>query len=627
MNWFRSASLALTVAAAACGPAAVPMAPVPDPPQEQQPAKPASAPEPAKPPAEPAPAQLGSPAASKAAAPGWWMRWPRIKQRPEYAPQPHSPGELFDAADEKPGQLESIADALLACRLEAGKFFEKKGVQLIEPGAFAEADLLAAAAVKPASSAPGLVTTARGKEDTNRMFFTVPLAKMARGDALVINVFDRDVMTVKAIEQLTLAFDGATPIRARGERAAAECRVLPRPWLEAQLAEKLKKLDAELETYDDRYHPHLPGRGLTHEIGPAAHGDFLRGRIDQAAALVGWDDPRINKRVKRLQAIVARFDAELKRLLHQTRATLPAPGAWATMLDGELQAKQVKKLCGKRKLGPYRRLYARGLDKKARAALADDCVFHVRWRNAASPGPIALSVFSHNLGKRLEDFRLIRVDGVAEKARAVGVVGRRGRVVDPQDDPVLKPGDEAEAVYVAPADGTYLLQGRYDRRRVKITRDGWAPLDEGRLALQLAGLICGDELKKQEKEYVYPMPGVNYLKNIGCVVLARVQNRGKQALLVRDDPALGRVKQLEFLTGDPVTIKLEPYATLAGSKVEKLPHVSGKGAQLELGPGAEATVLLRPSDSLEEKGVKADTAALLLRATFGARRASHLRLE
>ena len=618
MLFTRLALFLTTLSLAACGgPVAVPLMPVPDEPRPA-PAPPAPEPPAPAPDPDPAPEHLGTPAASKEAAPAWWLKWYRKEQLPEYAPQPDAAWELFRAAGSAPRKVERIQDALLACHVKAGAFFEQKGVQLIKPGAFSKADLQVMARVTPASGKPGKVTTIKGKQDTNEVTFTVPLCRLDKGDALELRILDRDFIRRGLIEKLALPFSGGAPLLVRGKKAMAECRLVDRAMLEERLKVRLKKLDGKLDRFEAAFHPDLSGRNLYPNTGPGSHLDFIRADVGYPAALVGWDDPRVAKRVKRLADLEARFAGELKELLTATWKNLPAAGQWTPLLDGEVEARQIKKLCGAKVVKPYLRLIGFGDERKALSK--QGCVVHVKWRNTASPGPISFNLFSHNLDRRLEDFKVIGADGSKADAKILGVVGRRGRLHKPRKDPVLKPGHTLEAAYVLPTRGPYLLQGAFQKVRLRLVRDRWTALNRGKIQLKLTALICGDELERQKKRYVYPLSGTHSVEDLGCVLQVRVRNKSAAPITMGSLPDWTGIRRISLVTGGPVNIHLQPLAHRSGESYNSL-------SELKVSPGQTADLLLAPGDDPRKLGIKTDTSSLLLQADFARRQVDHIKLK
>ena len=201
------------------------------------------------------------------------------------------------------------------------------------------------------------------------------------------------------------------------------------------------------------------------------------------------------------------------------------------------------------------------------------------------------------------------------------------REVEEIRDPLLGIGDTLEAAYMVPTNGPFLLQGSYQKRRLRLTRQAWTTLDRGQIQLKLSRLICGDDLEREKKNYLYPMRRTKTVKDVGCAVQVEVRNTSAQALVVTDHPAMGAAERLYLVSGGPVNIPLRPYASVSAGKSEKFPQGKAFKRSLSIAPGGTATLLLAPNVDVRNRGLRGDSPSLLIQANFLKRRVDHLRLE
>ncbi len=128
---------------------------------------------------------------------------------------------------------------------------------------------------------------------------TFPLTWLEPGQTLVIRMSDRDrIASLDFIEQVSVTYDGSLPLRHDAERSSVECRVvLERPlhelaieaaWAIDRLLIKLERDPVDAKTSLDRVD------------------DFTQAYYG-LARLVGWADPRIEKRVAQLEALWPTF--------------------------------------------------------------------------------------------------------------------------------------------------------------------------------------------------------------------------------------------------------------------------------------------------------------------------------
>jgi hypothetical protein len=442
LPWFaaaESARGALLFVLAGCG-AAEPLpvdspprtpvaveAPAPKPPAPKPPAR-----VPTLPPLAPdqIPARLGTPEASRAAAP-WWGGGAS-----GYAPQAQGAWSLFDAAESATRDTGPLTGEMLACAVTV--IFVEDKLPLF--GANHNlADLTARVgfgAHVDVDREPLL--DLKGPEDRNEMRFTAPIVNLRIGDPIVARVFDRDVFSNNGIELLRGRFDGKAPIVIRGKHAALDCRLVPRAAVEAKAAAALAQLDATIAGFDRDYAPRFDepsffGRLSVTDSTPPFY---------VVAALVGWDDPRVAARSARMATLERRFDDELAAELQKIHAALPAPGAWLLAKQGTRGVRATSFECGDEVHAPPDTFHSVG------------CLLHLEVKNLAAA---AEDVPVYESGVDDLDLAIIDRRGRRHPVYLLGKIegGVYHENVWRQPRPDVAPGAVVELLYRVPVEDPY----------------------------------------------------------------------------------------------------------------------------------------------------------------------------
>ncbi len=243
---------------------------------------------------EPVPAAPGTPRSSEHARPKW-------AKDASYAPQLTDPLDVFLAASPLRGD---VAHALVICRFQS---FNKMDT-------FAGDDLRASLVL---DGTPG--RSANGPEDANLAFVSAPLAKVAHGDMIRFEVWDRDVFSDELITRTSVKYD-AGPVVMSDTGASIECRALDGAALDREVKEHGARADRDARTLAGAK---LDGRRPLWGW-PTSDLTKQQGRAGDLAALVGWDDPRTVKRVVGLASAEAVLEAKRERLFGELHAAAKA---------------------------------------------------------------------------------------------------------------------------------------------------------------------------------------------------------------------------------------------------------------------------------------------------------------
>ena len=219
-------------------------------------------------PTDAAPARLGRPEDSAAEAPIW--------ARGGYAPLlvDDDADAMWKATSDEPS-ADPIDRELLACELDRGPGDERHDWYSHVRVALAD-DLEISGSL-------------RGR--TRRLHFGIPLVSLAPGQTLTIEIGD-------AAHELP--FRGR-PLRASDSGVALECRVVPAAARDEAVLDVLWKTDRKLASLSATSVDDL---GEAEEVERAVR--KAEETLTAAAALVGWDDPRVRKRRERAREVEAR---------------------------------------------------------------------------------------------------------------------------------------------------------------------------------------------------------------------------------------------------------------------------------------------------------------------------------
>jgi hypothetical protein len=425
--------------------APAPEVPVAPPPAPAEPATHAAAAPPAAP--EAAPERLGTPESSLKAAPAWWDT-----KEHGYAPQPDFTlstwKHLRDAA---PGDVEG---AVLVCDVSTAW----REPPLIGPKSWALPDLKVWMGVGPSVKAPRLQAISYGEEDHEETLAAASLVTLKVGMPLSVDVYDRDTFSLNLIDKLTATYQGTSPIELKAGQSEATCRVIARDEVEKREQEALGAADVELARTDVGLRVDL----ARPDLGRAVEARTSQYPLERAAAFAGWDDPRVQRRVQRLDGIQARFQRDLAQGLSARYAQLtPAP---ADLAGGSLHVEVRGLDCSAAEVKRLEKVLDNGLDRDA--LKQNGCVLALSVRNQ---GQEALRLQRANDLGQARSLQLLRLDGrrqpLAPAARKVA-----GKWVALASEDTLPPGAEVELALTAleqtkdrePLAGPLLLQGVHE---------------------------------------------------------------------------------------------------------------------------------------------------------------------
>jgi hypothetical protein len=247
------------------------------------------------------PSPPGTPASSQKAAPPWPGRT-ISGDIGEYAPQLSDGLQAFMAA--VPLTDATVERGLIVCRIQSsGKADTLSGDDL---------------QVRAVLGATPLVAN-DGPEDANLGFVSAPLATLKKGDAVQFEVYDRDVFSMKAVDNVQGTWTGGT-LAARAANATIECRQLNGAPLQRLVSihsaradastTKLARADLDGRTYDWAW--------------PKTDLKTAQKDVRDVAAFVGWDDARVHRRVTALDAAIAAVDAKKPAIFDSLYATATA---------------------------------------------------------------------------------------------------------------------------------------------------------------------------------------------------------------------------------------------------------------------------------------------------------------
>jgi hypothetical protein len=163
-------------------------------------------------------------------------------------------------------------------------------------------------------------------DNTHVAFMSSGPVALRGGERISAHLVDRN--TLGSDEDLgVVTASVGRDLPARGKRGAAsiECRGLDRDEVAAALKPLLAKADEKLERASDRLVPdaQLEGLGIERALGDA------RDAIMAAAALAGWADPRVARRLAWERLLVERFEAKAAPVVKTVAADARAEVSWS----------------------------------------------------------------------------------------------------------------------------------------------------------------------------------------------------------------------------------------------------------------------------------------------------------
>lgn len=238
-----------------------------------------------------APEAQGEPAQSNAARPDW-------ERGAAYAPQADPSVRLSAVA--ATGEVKG----LVTCGVEADHQ-DPQGLF----GKFRDPDLTTELTLDSAE------IKAHGPEDNRTMRISAPLIHLVGGEAVQVKVYDRDVFKIQHIETLKGSYEGAFPFDLTGVKATAHCELVPQAVTEELAEPIIHEAHLGILAWEDSLRPDLQASDLG---GPSGR---PREAMRESAALLGWQDPRVQHLLEEHDRLVESYEALLTEQLLQATAS------------------------------------------------------------------------------------------------------------------------------------------------------------------------------------------------------------------------------------------------------------------------------------------------------------------
>lgn len=270
-----------------------------------------SGPQTPPPPPELAPKSLGTAAQSEQAAPEW------TSDAARRTPQIRHKASLFRSL-RKHQTGGPISEAALICRIHtSGKFDTFRGPDLTTYITFNQEKAY----------------KIRGPEDAWTMHASLPLVNLTSQDKIKITVVDRDVFENEHIGTAQETYSGSMPLLLEAKNMDVSCVAVDRKTLEKELQTELEALEKIFREAPSSFQPrpHLADWGYGQTRLPA-----LKREINQAAALVGWDDPRVRQRTRKISILEAQWTEKIQTSLAAEKQNAHKPGTPFMLLQDDL---------------------------------------------------------------------------------------------------------------------------------------------------------------------------------------------------------------------------------------------------------------------------------------------------
>ncbi|MGC4116914.1 MAG: hypothetical protein QM765_20600 [Myxococcales bacterium] len=351
---------------------------------------------------------------------------------------------------------------------------------------------------------------------------------------------------------MRVPYRGTVPIPLSARAMKGDCRLVTREALEAALPEHLKTTDAALAKARKEFRASLAD-ARPQDVDGALSG--ARRALTGAAALVGWDDPRVASRAARIADLDRELSAEWAQVFAAAKEKATPAKEWAPVADGQLEMRVAGVRCG-----PALSAYA-GMNLPSMRA-KDACALNLAVRNKTD----RTLAFDFRLLEPLSDLLLVDGRGASRDARFEGC-WRSGRASDLGSSTTLEPGKEAELV-VAPdlGDGILkrsrlplLLRGTHSAN-VTSLKPSAVELPGGEVALEVVDYRCGESVAPLAEAAFVPS-----WKRPVCGLHLRLRNRTGspkpfKSLELRDLAVLGSSSRKVSSLGD-VVLEAKPRST------------------------------------------------------------------
>jgi hypothetical protein len=389
-----------------------------------------------------APERWSSPEESLKAKPAW-SRWPFYtpeSEKKSYAPQldERVAGTLFEAfatgSDPAP---DSSGEILLVCSIHYSGHCDGGLKGLFNSD---RPELDAEIALRPGAS-----LLASGPEDDRSMFVSIPLVSLKPTEKLAIHLFDRDGGSSRDDLGITRLTGRQLTTKAKGD-TAIDCRRIPRAIVEEQLTKELATVDQAISELAD------PKPAPTNEALNVEHLRFLlRQSVQRIAALVGWADPRVTRRLEWIGRVEARKIEVAKELINR-EADVRARRAHVTHRGSKFMVEVADLQCGPALVKPYAEQIAKisRMDEEAQIG----CLLRVHAQNLGQETFSPETTFVFGWGA-VVGFS----DGQTRKAHMLTVEGPEAKHPDYPAYAALPPGAKGTVVFGVPGD-------------IKLTGDG-----------------------------------------------------------------------------------------------------------------------------------------------------------
>lgn len=364
----------------------------------------------------------------------------------QYTP-PHACG-LFDEAKAQASSFNALEGEMLVCAA-GSRLFETKFAFNLSGQATTRADLRIYAGFDPKTlrNYGPEVIRADGPDDTGYACITLPVVHLSKGKALHFAIDNLGTLGSVDYEigKFALVFSGELPMRIQRDSTGITCRLVPRSKVEMHVTRALLELDELIAAMDTSLvvrmdQPTDFGRLKLHSA---------KVFIEQVAAWVGWEDPRLKKRLDRVGMLEQRFEQELRDALLALSDSLPPPPEWISPVQGSLSFRAPVFYCGDRE---KKAIYSKALKLKDawpryESTWRDlDCLVHIGIRNDSASSH-KVPVYAEGIDRF--DIRFIDRRGFnwplnwVGTARSDGLMPREIR----NEDNMLSPGESIELLF------------------------------------------------------------------------------------------------------------------------------------------------------------------------------------
>ena len=182
-------------------------------------------------------------------------------------------------------------------------------------------------------------------------YISVPRVDLAVGDQIAVHIYDRGIFSTKALGSAVRRFDGTFPLVFDLHKIFLECRALTKDEALRGASGRLRLIDDALDQVARQPAANFRTQFLV-RADPTLHLEDIRHQFGKlslryVAGFLGWEDPMVQERVRRIAELEADRNAGLRAAFTSAMQLLPAPGEWVPSVRKNRRLRVERLVCGR----------------------------------------------------------------------------------------------------------------------------------------------------------------------------------------------------------------------------------------------------------------------------------------